>query len=39
MMADKKNNKNRRNLNKDYDDDFKVRKIRKKLVHFAVTKT
>ena len=29
-MADKKNNKNRRNLNKDYDDDFKVRKIRKK---------
>ena len=27
MMADKKNNKNRRNLNKDYDDDFKVRKI------------
>ena len=28
-MADKKNNRNRRN-NKDYDDDFKVRKIRKK---------
>lgn len=27
-MADKKNN--RRNNNKDYDDDFKVRKIRKK---------
>ncbi len=27
-MADKKNN--RRNSNKDYDDDFKVRKIRKK---------
>ena len=29
-MADKKNNKNRRNMNKDYDDDFKVRKVRKK---------
>ncbi len=28
-MADKRNNRNRRN-NKDYDDDFKVRKIRKK---------
>ena len=28
-MADKKNNRNRRN-NKDYDDDFKVRKVRKK---------
>lgn len=27
-MADRKNN--RRNSNKDYDDDFKVRKIRKK---------
>ena len=25
-MADKKNNRNRRN-NKDYDDDFKVRKV------------
>ena len=29
-MADKKNNKNRRNMNKDYDDDFKVRKVIKK---------
>ena len=29
-MADKKNNKNRRNNNKDYDDDYKVRKVRKK---------
>ena len=28
-MADKKNNRNRRN-NKDYDDDYKVRKVRKK---------
>ena len=29
-MADKKNNRSRRNNNKDYDDDFKVRKVRKK---------